>query len=209
MRLHFGAVPESPDFHPQEEGWTPLREPSATVFVWIASGVGVVVGLLIAVLWAGTVPGGEILSISFQGRFPALPIVIAIAKVLGAIALLIVVHELLHAAIFPGWWLSRQTIIGIWLSKGLFYAHYDGPMSRNRCLLVLVTPFLVLTVGLWLVELVFQTGWGLFPGWSVLNAMLAGGDILATGMIAWQIPATAEVRNQGWRTWWRVPPVVS
>jgi hypothetical protein len=26
-------------------------------------------------------------------------------------------------------------------------------------------------------------------------------------MIAWQVPVNAEVRNQGWKTWWRVPTV--
>jgi hypothetical protein len=97
-------------------------------------------------------------------------------------------------------------MIGLWLVKGLFYAHYDGPLSRNRFVLTLLTPLLVLTLGVWLAELVLHTGWGLLPAWSVLNAMFAGGDILATGMVVWQIPARAETRNQGWNTWWRLPP---
>jgi Putative zincin peptidase len=208
MRLHFGPVPENPDFHPQDEGWTPLREPSAGVFVLLASGVGVAVGVLVAMLWAATVESGIILQVKFSGRgvSTAIPIAIAIAKVLGAIALLIVVHELLHAAVYPGGWLSRRTIIGMWLSKGMFYAHYDGPLRRNRILLVSLTPFLVLTVGLWLAELVLRTGWGTLPALSVLNAIFAGGDILATGMVVWQLPSRAEVRNQGWNTWWRLPP---
>jgi hypothetical protein len=209
MRLHFGPVPENPDFHPQEEGWTPLREPSATLFVWIASGVGVVVGVLIALLWAATIENSALISVKVASdqRSPAVPIAIAIGTVLGAVVLLIAVHELLHAAVYPGGWLARNTIIGMWLAKGLFYAHYDGPLSRNRFVLVLLTPFLVLTIGLWLVELVLQTRWSLLAGWSVLNAMFAGGDLFATGLIVSQVPAVAELRNQGWNTWWRVPPV--
>ena len=208
MRLHFGPVPENPDFHPQEDGWTPLREPSAGVFVLLASGVGIVVGLLVAMLWAATVESGIVLQVKFSGSSgpPAIPIAIAIAKVLAAIALLVVVHELLHAAVYPGGWLSRRTIIGMWLSKGLFYAHYDGPLSRNRFVLTLLTPFLVLTLGVWLAELVLHSGWGLLLAWSVLNAMFAGGDLLATGIVLWQLPARAEARNQGWNTWWRMPP---
>jgi len=207
MRLHFGPVPENPDFHPQEDGWTPLREPSAGVFVLLASGVGIVVGVLVAMLWAATVESGIILQLKFNSRdvSTAIPIAIAIAMVLGAIALLIAVHELLHAAVYPGGWLSRRTIIGMWLSKGLFYAHYDGSLSRNRFVLTLLTPFLVLTLGIWLAEVVLRTGWGPLPAWSVLNAMFAGGDILATGMVVWQLPSRAEVRNQGWNTWWRLP----
>ncbi len=207
MRLHYGPVPENPDFRPQEEGWTPLREPSVTAFTWLASGVGLAVGMAVAMLWGATAPGGVIIGGSVQGsdRDMALSLTVTIAMILGAIALLIILHELLHAATYPGRLLGERTVIGVWPIKGLFYAHYDGSLSRNRFLLVLMAPFLVLTIGLWLVELIFRTGWGLWPGWSVLNAIFAGGDILATAMMAWQIPKEAEVRNQGWNTWWRMP----
>jgi hypothetical protein len=40
-------------------------------------------------------------------------------------------------------------------------------------------------------------------GVSILNAMLACGDILGTGIALFQIPGSAIVRNQGWKTYWR------
>jgi hypothetical protein len=204
MRFHYGPIPESPDFQPQEAGWTPLVEPSVTVFTLLASGVGFAAGMLAAFIWAASIPDSAIVKISFaEGQSPIRPLGPHLAIVLGAIGLLIVVHDLLHAAMHPGGMLTRRTVLGAWLTKGLFYAHYDGPMSRERFLLILMVPFLVLTVGLWLVALVWRPGWGILPGWSVLNAMFAGGDLLATAMIAWQVPRGAEMRNQGWNTWWR------
>jgi hypothetical protein len=207
MRLHYGPVPENPDFRPQDEGWTPLVEPSVTAFTWLAGGVGVVVGIGAALLWAATAPSATLLSVTVRpGQSAVLAALLVWGKVLGAVALLVVVHELLHAASYPGRLFGPRTIIGVWPTKGLFYAHYDGPLSRNRFLLVLLMPFLILTAGFWLVELVARTGWGLAPGWSVLNAVFSGGDLLAAAMVAWQIPPQAEVRNQGWQTWWRLPP---
>jgi hypothetical protein len=99
-------------------------------------------------------------------------------------------------------------MLGAWPAIGVFYAHYEGPQSRNRMLVVLLMPLLVITGGLWLIEMLFPTGWGSVLGaFSIVNALFAGGDVLATGIIAWQVPANAEVRNQGWKTWWRVPTV--
>ena len=205
MRLHYGPIPETPNFHPDAEGWTPLREPSAGLFVWIASGVGIVSGIVAAFAWAAILPDGVNLSYTIRGNDPRpwLSALAGLAIVFGFLAALIAFHELLHAAVFPGWWLSPRTLIGVWPSKGMFYAHYEGPLSRNRFLLVLLTPLAVLSVLPWLAEAIFQTGWALLPVISVVNAMAAGGDIFAAALIAWQVPAGATMQNQGWRSWWR------
>ncbi len=211
MRLHFGPIPENPDFHPEQTGWSPLREPSAAMFSWLGGGVGVLNGAVAVALWM--LPAGENRTIGLtistsDASGAAVSALIALAWLLGSLILLIVVHELLHAVCFPGGLTSPRTMIGVWPTIGVFYAHYDGPQSRNRMLVVLLMPLLVISGGLWLVEMLFPTGWGSALGaFSIVNAMFAGGDVLATGMIAWQVPANAEVRNQGWKTWWRVPTV--
>jgi hypothetical protein len=210
MRLHYGPTPESPEFQPEATGWRPLREPSVGALVWLASGVGLVAGALAIVVWTATASNTEVVTVTVKldGPWAAVAGLLAISAFLGGVLLLIVVHELLHAAVFPGWWPSPKTILGVWPSMGVFYAHYDGPLSRNRFLLVLMMPFLVLTVGLWLFDLMVPTGWGgVLAAISILNAMFAGGDLLGTAMIAAQVPANAQVRNQGWKTWWRVPTV--
>jgi hypothetical protein len=206
MRFHLGPIPESFDFHPAEEGWTPLREPSALVFSLAGGVVGLALGVAAIAMWS-LVPG---FSFEFRvsggpGESMLLALGLILAKGLLGVALLIVVHELLHAAVFPGSVFSRGTVIGAWPSRGLFYAGYDGAMSRNRWLLVYAMPSLVLTFGILIVEAIFHTGWGWLPAWSVLNAFFAGGDALGALTIAWQVPVGAQVRNQGWSTWWQVP----
>ena len=38
---------------------------------------------------------------------------------------------------------------------------------------------------------------------SIINGLLACGDVLAAGMVLCQVPANGTVRNKGWLTYWR------
>lgn len=64
----------------------------------------------------------------------------------GVAAILILVHEALHVLIFPGAGLTSNTVIGIWPRIGSPYVQYLSPMSRNRFLLALLFPFLILSI---------------------------------------------------------------
>ena len=119
---------------------------------------------------------------------------------------LIVVHELLHAVVHPDFGRSRLTIIGAWPSRLLFYAHYSGPLTRDRFVAVLAMPFLVITV---LPLAVVATG-VLPPGvtmaaawFSTCNALFACGDYFGIGLILAQVPRSAIVQNKSWRTYWK------
>jgi hypothetical protein len=206
MRLRLGAVPENPDFHPAQEGWRALREPSAFAFTWIASAVGLVVGAGVIALWVLTLPAGLQVSLEIPPEAPWYVRAWQIAKPLLAIGLLILVHELIHAVVHPGFGLSRHTIVGFWPSKLVCYAAYDHEQSRNRFLLCLAMPLVVISLGLWVAELVLRTGSAWLPGLSIVNALFAGGDVTAIALVAWQVPSRATVRNLGWFTWWRSDP---
>ena len=208
MRLHFGPIPESSEFQPQATGWRPLQEPRPGMFVLLASGVGLIAGAIMGALWMTTAHEAKPIGLSITTDSVEVALLYLLGTLVGGGLLLVVVHELLHAAAFPGGWRSERTILGAWPRMGVFYAHYDGPQSRNRALVVFLMPFLVLTLGLWLVDLAFPSGWsGLLAACSVVNAAFAGGDLLAAAMIGWQLPANAQMRNQGWQTWWRVPTI--
>ena len=199
MRLHIGAIPESAEFEPEAQGWKSLREPSPAMFQVWALPVAVFNIALLACLWS-LVP-------SANTKTQPLMAGIGIAFVLLA---LIPVHELLHALAAPGGRHSGKVIIGVWPQKGLFYAHYDGAMPRNRFLLVFFMPFFVLS----LLPIPFAALWVQFTGdgtlttvlqvLSFLNGAAACGDILGIFMIGKQVPAQAIVRNQGWKTFWKV-----
>jgi len=38
---------------------------------------------------------------------------------------------------------------------------------------------------------------------AILNAAAASGDIIGFFLVLFQVPSGAQVRNQGWKTFWR------
>ena len=190
MRLHIGPIPESPDFTP-DGSWKPLREPSPWMFQLLALPIGLAVAALFVFLWLRLTPLDNFEPSASLGMF------------LLNFAGIVVVHEFIHALIHPGNGRHRASILGLWPSKIVFYAHYDGEMTRNRFIAILIMPLLVMSILPLLVLAITQTASGWLAFISSFNALLACGDILATGMIWYQLPASATVRNQGWKTYWR------
>ncbi len=202
MRFHYGAPPEAAEFHPEEGGWQSIREPGPMAIQLLAVPVALGVVALVLALADRLVPHPD---------YPA-PI-IGLAPILYQpmrqwpllLLLLIPIHELIHAIGFPESLRSRNTVVGAWLQRGLFYAHYDGPITRERFLLVLALPFLALT-GAPLAALAFVGG-DAVPGYlasaALINGAACAGDLLGIVLIARQIPRRAMLRNSGWCTYWR------
>ena len=119
---------------------------------------------------------------------------------------LIVVHELLHAAVHPRFGRSKATIIGVWLRRRFFYAHYSGPLTRDRFLVVFAMPFLIITIlplavaaiGLLPPALLMAASW-----FSTCNALFASGDFVGFALILAQVPRASIVQNKSWRTYWK------
>lgn len=203
MRLHWGSPPIDNDFQPEVEGWTPMREPSPLLLNVIALPVAFVVGgLLIAgwtlANWSHVAPALQPAPLNDEQDL----IVFLATAVLG-LAGLIVVHELLHALAYPKFGFTSDVLIGIWPTKLLFYAVSLGIVSRTRMLVVYLLPLLVLSVLPLVICLVLGISSNFLAVISVVNGMLASGDVAIVGMILWQIPADAEMKNKGWPTWWR------
>ncbi|MDT8896636.1 DUF3267 domain-containing protein [Thermanaerothrix sp. 4228-RoL] len=192
MRFHYGSIPENKDFNPEAEGWLSIREPGPIAMQVIA----IPVALILLAVWA-------VCLFSIQQDLPPFQAFRADINTLLILLLIIPVHELLHAFTHPGWGTSSNSIIGLWLSKGLFYAHYEGEMSRNRFLLVFVMPLIVLGV-LPTLLIMMRPEWTQSLLWiSLFGTILASGDLVCVGIIFFQIPRSAVVRNKGWRTYWK------
>ena len=212
MRFHYGAIPEVDDFQPESEGWRAIREPNPILLQVMA----VPAALALVLAWMLLI----FLFLMLRGtsfEFPTSNISFTLSLVTFLLILLLIIplHELLHALSHPGWGLSAKTIIGMWISRGLFYAHYEGVMSRNRFLLISVTPCLVLGV-------LPAVVWGIFPGgwWSadmsqnllflsLTGTLAASGDFVGAVLMYLQIPNSAIIRNKGWRTYWKPGPLHS
>src|SRR5215217_2981882 len=190
MRFHLGAIPSSPDFVP-DASWRSLRQaPSPWLENLLALPIGFVAAAVVAVLWFLVTPLRDIT--------PAM----SLPTFLLFFAGLVVVHELIHALVHPMAGRSPHSILGFWPSVG-FYANYDGEMSRNRLVAILLMPLLVISIVPLLVSAVTQVSSGWVASVSVFNAFCACADMLLAGLLLFQIPATAIVRFKSWRIHWR------
>jgi hypothetical protein len=125
-----------------------------------------------------------------------------------AFAGIVVVHELVHALVHPMAGRSPHSILGFGPSVG-FYANYDGEMSRNRLVAILLMPLLIISIVPLLVSAVTQvsSGWVAFV--SAFNAFCSCADILDAGLVLFQIPANRIVRYQSWRIYWKYNDILN
>lgn len=200
MRLHFGSPLVDEEFQPEADGWIPMREPSPLLLNLIAIPVAVVVGAALVAAWWCVPSPRQIPSESFSQNVPFI-----FAEAAIGLAGLIVVHELLHAFAYPKFGFTRDVVIGVWPSKLLCYAMTLGITSRSRLLVDYLMPFAVLSLLPLVVCFTLRMSSGYLTLVSVVNGMLASGDLAITGMILWQIPANAVLKNKGWATWWKIP----
>ncbi len=201
MRFHYGAVPESPRFQPEIQGWLPIREPGPWLLQLLAVPAGFVLLALDLALLYLVWPAG----FAFGKMFGAFSLPGLFAVILALVPL----HELVHVAFHPGGGLTPNSIIGLWPAKGLLYAHYDGPLSRNRSMAVGGGPCLVLSI----VPALLIAGMGRLgvPALlldrlafvSLFGAVAGCGDLVVILLLLFQVPPSAILRNQGWKTYWK------
>ena len=191
MRFHLGAIPSSPDFV-TDAPWRSLRQPSS---IWmehlLALPIGVVAAVTVAALWFLVTPLRDITPAM------SLPAFLLLFAGFG------VAHELSHALVHPKAGLSPHSILGFWPSRVSFYANYDGEMSRNRLVAILLMPLLTISIVPLLVSAVIQVSSGWVAFFSAFNFLCGCGDMLLAGLVLFQIPATAIVRFKSWRIFWR------
>ena len=194
VRFHLGAVPEDEGFEPDREGWSAIREPGPAVVQLIAIPVMLVAAAIVGgLLWVAG-------ALDLEAFTPVRLLVVFVSVV--------PVHELAHAALHPGGGLTRQTLIGVWPKRLVFFAHYEGTMSRNRFLAVFAAPTVLLTGAPVLLAAGLGLQWWGLAAIALVNVVSASGDLVGLGLILTQVPGGAVVRNKGWRTYWRARPVL-
>ena len=205
MRFHYGAIPEPDVFQPEAQGWASIREPSPLLMNVLAIPTALLmfaltIGLLL-LAWEG-VPAAIWSDSEIESTSSPFPLILAI------IFLSIPTHELVHALTHPNFGSSSKSILGLWLSRGLFYAHYEGEMPRNRFLAIFAMPFLILSMlPVTIVVLIGSSVPTTLPRYLVfvalVNSILSSGDALGFALMLSQIPNSAVVRNKGWKSFWK------
>lgn len=194
MRFHLGAIPESPDFE-IGAAWSPLREPTPWMFQFLALPISVLNLGAFALMWVCLTPSAA----TFHDVAP-LPFIVGTAAI---VVTQVVLHEGAHLLAHPGAGTTRQSIAGLWPSRLLFFAHYDGELTRNRFVVILAAPIVTLSVIPLIVAAIFHVSSPPVAALSIINAGGSCGDLLGIWIVLRQVPAVAIVRNQGWATYWR------
>jgi hypothetical protein len=192
MRLHIGAIPIPADFTP-DSSWKPLRQPSPLMALVVAFPIGIVAAGVVGGLWLAMTPL----------QVHDVTSTLSLRGFLVSFAGMVVVHELIHVAVHPMSGRSPDTIVGIGGPTSGIYAHYNGEMTRNRFVAIFLAPLVVISFVPLLAAAVAQEAWGWVAFISAFNALGACADILDAGLILFQIPATAIVRQPGLRIYWR------
>ena len=188
MRLVRGPIPEDESFHPQESGWTALREPAPEELARPAG-------------WAGLAAMAASLALVDLGRLE-FSLLTPAAVILGALAL-IPAHELVHALAMPRPRPGEEIRLGWWRERWIFYAFFTGEQSRERLVAVLLAPLCLLSLLPLVVLRVADVPASTLSLILVAHTFLCGGDLVSGWLVARQVPARARVRNQGWLSYWK------
>lgn len=117
-----------------------------------------------------------------------------------AFIIIIPIHEILHSLAFPNF---KQTIFGF-IPKGLVsYSFFEGEISRNRLVISLIFPFIILTIlptiGLSFIRIKNNFLYVII----IINAVASYVDILAIFVLLLQVPKSTYIKNIGNRTYWK------
>jgi hypothetical protein len=174
-------------------GWIRLAGYGASVPQMLGSiGVGLALAIGVALVWravdSNSLPLGQ----------PSL------LDVLLFTSMLMFGHEALHLMGFPGAGLSRNSVCGIWPQAGSPFVLHLQPMTRDRFLVALTLPFLVISLcPLALRALGYPIG-NFFAWASTLNSVGAGADILAFALLLRTAPRRAEILESDHALYWKV-----
>jgi hypothetical protein len=199
MRLRVGPVPDDPGFHPEKGGWRKIKTPSFRLLMLLSLPLSVLTATGVLFVWAAVAAA--------HGIDANVPVVVTPRTLLvsvAAVTALVVVHELLHAAVLPRCGLTSGTTVGFWPKKLAPYVAYQGELPRYRFILLGLMPLLLLSGVPMLV--------GMLCAWmpwrvvllSTVNAFMSSGDLINTVVLVSQTPGSATVRNKGLETWWRL-----
>lgn len=115
---------------------------------------------------------------------------------------LVPIHEMLHVVTFPDKISSPDIVIGSY--RGAIYAAYLREMKKERFLLGLILPIIILTVVPILMLLILNVNYPLLSKIALMNMVLSSMDIISFAGVLRKIPANAKVRNKGERSYWKL-----
>jgi len=120
---------------------------------------------------------------------------------IGLSAVIIFIHEFLHLIFVPDFLTSEKTFLGITYFGG--FAYSEEVLSKSRFILILLAPFVVISIILPGILGVLNLLNPLVKFMILASAMGSGVDMLSLVLILIQVPAGAYLTCNGMRTYWK------
>lgn len=114
---------------------------------------------------------------------------------------IIFIHELLHLVFVPDFLTSDKAFLGITYFGG--FAYSEEVLSKSRFILILLSPFVVISLILPGILGVLNLLNPLIKFIILVNAMGSGVDMLSVVLVLIQVPAGAYLTCNGMRTYWK------
>jgi hypothetical protein len=122
-------------------------------------------------------------------------------RIVIAIILLVVLHELLHLIFIPNFLKWRRPFVGLNFLGGFVITEEE--ISKSRYVLITIAPFVVMSIILPVMLGVFGLLTSTVKFLIILNTMASSVDMLNLLPVIKQVPKNAILRNSGPRTYWK------
>lgn len=189
------------------DGWRKLNAPGSTAIAIIMSvplmllSFIIVAGIVMLVAPASLSQLTDFFSSLFTGSFSIEINLLDILLGALSLALLMLVHELLHLVFIQGFLRSDKTYLGI-MYAGV-YVVTEEVLTRQRFIIISLAPFIVLSV---LLPIALGATGMLSPGLiilALLNAIGSSVDLLGLLQVIRQTPPGAGILCIGMDTYWK------
>ncbi len=188
MRFLFEKFPENNDFDPENKGYHAINEPSFLKRCLMTIPVILISMFIIGLMLKIRLGADYHLNMTNSWRDVFLFVV------------LIPIHEMLHVILYPDRILFTEFIGGY---KGSIYRSFFGDIKKERLLLLLMFPVIILTVIPLLFLMISNINYPLLSKIALMNMVLSSLDVLSFYGILNKIPANAKIRNKDSRSYWR------
>jgi hypothetical protein len=196
--------PRPPELAPPPEGWQLFRQPKPRL------------ALLLSILAGLTMPCLPFVLLTFQNWLD--PRASSSAQesvhawiVIPVVLVSVVLHEGLHLLGHPGGGWSPHSLLLFWPGRLSLGVYYEGAMARTRWLVMRLLPLFGLVLLPVLVLFAAYPDripffWRQFIVLVVLvNSLGAGGDLVASIIVARQALPGATIANWNGRAYWKTP----
>lgn len=200
MKLRKKLPQSDPILHVEliNNGWIPMKEPKNLISAILLSIPLMIVASMISI---GVI---NIFSSIFLRDFGfssgAITITIKFSIILW-LALLMIIHELLHLMFIPNFMKSEKTFVGLTLLGAFVITEEE--ISKSRYIFITVAPFIILSIILPLILSVVGLLTTTLKILVLLNAMGSSVDLLNLLLIMKQVPKHATLTCNGPNTYWK------